>query len=157
MKITTREGLWVSSSFTEKFGNGEITPAKTVPSFKKLERNMSDHEIKSEFGVQETTLEDVAAFLENPPEGTNDGYWNLFYVAGCVVSVRWGAGRREWDVYAWGLDDDRWRAGYRAFGCNGPSETLESPRANFESLTLGELTKRVEALEAIVKHHNLSV
>lgn len=116
MKIETKKGLWVSSSFTAEFGTPDITPAKTVPGFKKLERNMYDHEIKSELGAKECTLEDVAAFLENTPEGCDDGYSNLFYVAGCVVLVDWSSGLRGWDVSTWYLDDGSWVAGNRAFG-----------------------------------------
>lgn len=136
MKIETRKRLWVSDSFTEKFGNEEITPAKTVPPFKTLEQDMNDHEIKKELGVQESTLEDVAAFLENPPEGTDDGYTNLFYVAGYVVNVCWDDDDHEWNVRAWKLDDDDWDAGLRAFSRNSSSDTLES--SDTESLGLLE-------------------
>lgn len=147
MKIETRKGLWVASSFTEKFGNEDITPASTVTAFKKLERDMTDSEIKEEFTVGESSLEDVAAFLTNPPEGCDDGCWNIFYVAGCVVYVHWRSDNREWFVSTWGLGDGHWDAGLRAFGCNSPSESLESSRANLDSLALGELAKRVESLE----------
>jgi hypothetical protein len=147
MKIETRTGLWVSSPFTEKFGNKEIIPAKTVPTFKTLERAMNDSEIKSELGAQECTLEDIAAFLENPPEGTKDGYWNIFYVAGCVVGVDWGSGSREWRVDAWGLGDGRWGAGSRAFSRNWHSEPLKSE----SSLTLESLAARVGKLENILE------
>lgn len=148
MKISTRKGLWVSSSFTEKFGNKDIKPTKTVPGFKKLERNMYDHEIKSELGPEECTLEDVAAFLKNPPEGFDDGYSNIFYVAGCVVSVHWYSDYRVWDVNAWALDDDRWRAGFRAFGRNWNSEPLASGSLGpSDSLTLG-LSEAIEKVKA---------
>lgn len=115
MKIETKKGLWVSSSFTDKFGNEEIEPAKTILPFKVLPRDMSDSEIKKEFGIEESTLEDVAALLENPPKGTNDSYWNIFYVAGCVVHAYWHSARQGWDVYAWKLDDGRWLAGSRVY------------------------------------------
>lgn len=151
MKIKTQKGIWVSSSFNEKFGNEDIKPAKTVPAFKTLTKNMYDSEIKSELGIEECTLEDVAAFLKNPPEGTNDGYTNLFYVAGCVVRVYWFSDDREWSVHAWGLDGGHWSAGNRAFGCNVPQNL--SPES--DALSLG-LLARVEKLEAIVKHHNLT-
>lgn len=118
MKITTSKGLWVSSFFTEKFGNKDIPPAKTVPGFKVLSRNMTDAEIKAEFGPQECTLEDVAAFLKKPPKGTDDGYWNLFYVSGFVVGVCWGADAREWYVFGWSLDGLYWLAGRRVFSRN---------------------------------------
>lgn len=118
MKIETKKGLWVSTSFTERFGNKDITPAKKVPSFKKLERNMHDKEIKKELGVKECTLEDIAAFLKNPPKGCDDGYWNIFYVAGCVVGVGWDSGIREWRVSTWNLGGDDWGAGGRVMSPN---------------------------------------
>lgn len=137
MKLQTQTGIWVSRSFTDKFGNKDIKPAKTVPAFKTLTKNMYDSEIKSELGAEECTLEDVAAFLKNPPEGTKDGNWNLFYVAGCVVYVRWDSDDRKWYVFTWELDDDDWLAGDRAFGATAthnlspdvalsPSDTLPS-------------------------------
>lgn len=147
MKIETKQGLWVSSSFTEKFGNKDITPAKTVPGFRKLERNMYDTEIIKELGAQECTLEDVAAFLENPPEGCDDGYWNIFYVSGYVVHVRWRGGDREWFVLAWELDVDYWRAGRRAFSRNSPSEPLASSGSLTLSPDVVALEQRIGALE----------
>lgn len=154
MKIETNEGLWVSSSFTERFGNKDITPAKNVSSFNKLEKYMTDSEIQKELGIQESTLEDVAAFLKNPPEGCDNGYWNIFYVAGCVVLVSWNSDDREWSVNAWDLDDDRWYAGDRAFGCNSPSEALSSSDLSpSDSLTLGLFKKTSE----IYKHLENSV
>lgn len=156
MKITTSKNLWVSDSFTEKFGSEDIKPAKTVPEFKALPRAMTDSEIKKELGAQECTLEDVAAFLKNPPEGCDDGYWNLFYVAGCVVSVRWNSDSRGWCVYAWDLGGGSWRAGNRAFGVTVP-QPLGSDLGSSDSLTLRDLETRVAKLEEIVAHHNLGV
>lgn len=132
MKITTRKGLWVSYSFTEKFGTEDITPATTVSSYKTLERTMTDSEIKTEFGAQESTLEDVAAFLENPPKGCDDGYANIFYVAGCVVRVFWYSDDRKWRVRTWRLGGGGWNAGARAFGCN----QLSKPLVSSDSLSL---------------------
>jgi hypothetical protein len=152
MKIKTSKRLWVSNSFTEKFGTEDITPAPTVPAFKTLPRNMLDKKIKSELGAQECKLEDVAAFLTNPPEGCDDGNWNIFYVAGCVVFVHWSSGRRRWDVLAWYLDDDRWDVGNRVFSRNWLSEPTPSELSPSDALPLetkvDDLTKRVEALEA---------
>jgi len=150
MKIETKKGIWVSSSFTDKFGNKDIKPAKTVPSFKILPRAMNDSEIIRELGVEKCTLEDVAAFLKNPPEGCDDGYPNLFYVAGYVVHVFWFGGNREWDVRAWRLDVDRWDAGNRAFSRNSPSEPLAS-----STVALKTLEQRIGRLEKILAYHKL--
>jgi len=147
MKIEANKKLWVSSFFTEKFGNGDITSAKTVPSFKTLTKPMNDAEIKSEPGAQECTLEDVAAFLENPPKTTDDGNWNIFYVAGFAVYVDWSAGSGQWHVYARRLDDDYWSAVYRVFSRNWNSSEL----GYFESLTA-----RVAKIEKILEDHKLN-
>lgn len=136
MKITTRKGLWVSDSFTEKFGSKEIKPSKTIPPFKTLDKISYDKDLIKEVG--ESTLEDVAAFLKNPPKGTKDGNWNIFYVAGCVVDVRWFSARREWSVGSWGLVGVDWFAGDRAFGRNWHSDPQTTSGAILESLTLGK-------------------
>lgn len=122
MRIITGPGLWVSSSFTDKFGNKDVTPANTVPPFKTLAKDMLDSEIQKELGATECTLGDIAAFLENPPEGANNGYANIFYLPGFVVDVCWGAGSREWSVSDWPLDDYRWGAGRRVFSRNWSSD-----------------------------------
>ena len=130
MKIKTKKGLWVSSSFTERFGSEEVTPSKTIPSFKTLEESMYANEIKNELGTQECTLEDVAVFLEKSLEGTKDGYANIFYVARYVVSARWSGIGRLWRVDAWELGVTRWDAGCRVFSSNWHSVALpsESPQ-----------------------------
>lgn len=158
MKIETGKGLGVSSSFIQKFGDKDIKPALTVPAFKTLPRNMYDKEIQSELGAEECTLEDVAAFLKNPPEGCDDGNWNIFYVAGCVVCVIWHSGVRGWLVRAWRLDVGYWNAGSRAFGATAtqklsPDLTL-SPS---DTLTLSDIEVRLAAVEAMLKHHKLGV
>lgn len=150
MKITTRKGLWVSPSFTKRFGSDDVEPAKTVPSFKTLPWAMTDAEIKQELGVGECTLADVTAFLEHPLEGCDDGYANLFYLPDCVVYVRWGHGPREWYVRAWELGDDRWFRGYRAFSSNCPSEPVSSGTVPLESLAA-----RIAAIEKVLVYYNL--
>lgn len=113
----------MSGRFTELFGNADITPSKSVPPFKTLPRVMNDTEIKQELDVSECTLEDVAAFLENPPKGTDDRNCNLFYLPDCVVHVSWDSDYREWLVVAWELDDDVWLAGLRVFSASKTSDT----------------------------------
>lgn len=108
-----------------------------VPGFKTLGRNMYDSEINSELGAEECTLGDVVAFLDNPSEVAKDGYWNIFYVAGCVVLVHWYSGRRKWYVCAWKLGDGHWHAGDRAFGRNWSLETKKEPLDTLDTLTLG--------------------
>lgn len=121
MKLTTDKGIWFSTTFTDKFGSVDVKPSKKVPSFKTLPRYMTDSEIRREFGAHECTLEDIAAFVTNPPEGTDDGNWNIFYVAGYVVRVYWDAGIQRWCVVAWELGGGAWSAGYRVFSRNWDS------------------------------------
>lgn len=150
MKIINGKNLWVSSSFTERFGSKDIKPAKTVLSFMKLEKLMTDTEIKAMVG--ESTPEDVAAFIKNPPEGTDDGYWNIFYVAGCVVLVYWLSDYREWYVDTWNLDGGYWLAGDRVFSRNWHSDTKTSELSPSDTLTLGTRVATLERqVERIIK------
>ena len=142
MKIETKKGLWVSSNFTEKFGT-EIKPSKDIPPFKVLAKAMTGPEIIKEYGTCE--IGDVAAFLKNPPKGTDDGKWNLFHIPGYVVRVDWNADSRGWDVDGWRLGVVLWGAGGRVFLRNSPSETLPSETGTLDSLTL-----RVKRLEDII-------
>lgn len=143
MKIETSKGLWVSDMFTERFGKKNITAANTVPEFKILARDMTDEEVKSEIGAQDCTLADIAAFIKNPPKGTNDGMANLFYVASCVVIVFWFAGARKWDVSAW-KQGGCWSAGRRVFSRNWHSETKTEALSASDTLTLELRVKKLE-------------
>lgn len=147
MKIITQKGVWVSDSFTKIFGSEDVIPSKTIPGFETLNRSMSEKQIKDELGAQECTVEDVAAFLENPPQETNDGYANLFYVAGFVVHVHWSAGRREWRVRAWGFDGRHWDAGRRVFSRNWPSETVH--QTTTDTATTSEEHLSAQSLETL--------
>lgn len=134
MKIETQKGIWVSSSFTGRFGNENIKPSKKVLPFQKLPRAMNDNEIQKELGVQECTLSDVATFLKNPPVDCDDGYFNLFYLPSCVVFVRWsGAG---WSVYAWRRDDFRWYGSRRVFS---PATSVSETENSSESVILPDI------------------
>lgn len=146
MKIETGRGLWVSDSFTRKFGNEEIKPSKEVPAYRTLGKDMTDDDIFTEFGIKECSLSDVAAFLKNPPEGTDDGYTNIFYIKdGPVAGLFWGAVSGRWNLDDWSRGGSRWNPGYRAFGATVPSASLSS------SETSDSLTVRVEKLEKIIE------
>lgn len=138
MKLKTKTGYWFSDSFKEYFGEPEILPAK-VPEFFTLEKEMNDFEILEEINNEYCRLEQIAGFLENPPEGADDDQINIFYVkvGGEVfaVSVSWNAGYREWRCGAYRLCDDRWSAGNRAFR-NSTSETGTKALGTSDALTL---------------------
>ncbi len=130
----TRPGLWVSDEFASRVGSKakpvENLGAITLSSFG-LAKNAYDKDIKSDSNmpanhVFESESEFVAyldQMIQKQSEGKegdllNNGYWNIFYVAGYVVVVRWSTGYRGWYVYAWCLGVGRWFAGIRVFARN---------------------------------------
>ncbi|MEK7101155.1 MAG: hypothetical protein AAB921_03600, partial [Patescibacteria group bacterium] len=130
----TRPGLWVSDEFASRVGSKakpvENLGAITLSSFG-LAKNAYDKDIKSDSNmpanhVFESESEFVAyldQMIQKQSEGKegdllNNGYWNIFYVAGCVVNVGWNSDSREWYVRAWNLDVDFWGAGARVFARN---------------------------------------
>lgn len=141
-KVGNKSIGWVSSSFFD------IVPAefekRTLGTYQILPRTMTDYEIEKELKVGICELGDVAAFLENPPKGSKDGNYNLFYLGSCVVYVYWYADRRGWLVYAW-RRGGRWDAGGQVFS---PATVAKKPSKN----TLGNsetlsLENRVSYLE----------
>lgn len=129
----TRKGLWVSEEFHRHVGSKakqvQDLPAITLTSGD-LVKNAYDREIKADPVMPANHVfeseSDFVAYLDQmiskQPGGeegdlNNQGYWNIFYVAGYVVFVRWHGGQ-EWHVRAWKLDGALWYAGYRAFSRN---------------------------------------
>lgn len=127
----TRAGLWVSDEFRSRILS-KAKPVKklaaTVGKSYDLTQNAYDRGITA--GLPEGYAFDesevcarIATLIQKQSKGEaddplNNGYWNLFYVAGCVVDLRWNAGLRGWSVSAWGLGDDHWAAGDRVFSRN---------------------------------------
>ena len=127
----TRKGLWISDEFKSRI----LTKAKPVENLdpltlvsRELTKNTYDKEITPELGEnyifdESEVCARIASMIDKQPGGIagdllNNGYANLFYVAGYVVRVYWNGGDRRWDVYAWRLDDAYWGAGRRAFSRN---------------------------------------
>lgn len=99
---------------------------------------MTDAEIESELKPGICTIGDVLDFLKNPPEGSKDGNWNLFYLEHFVVGVRWGAWSGFWRVYAWRRgDNNEWDACDRLFSPATKSEALSSSPS--DTVTLPEI------------------
>ncbi len=105
---------WLDSDFPIRFPNVNFE-SRTLGAFKILPRNMKDSEMLSEKLAEECELGDVVAFLENPPEGTKDGYSNIFIIKNTafVVGVYWLDSR--WHVGTWRRDDGTWFRGDRVF------------------------------------------
>lgn len=114
----TGPGLFVFDTFAERLDLSarqtlDSAPARSyVASI--LKSDAYDKDIRKELPENHlSTLEDIAGFIEAQPEGKqgfllNDGYANIFYVAGkngevFVVVVRWLSDDREWLVRGWGL------------------------------------------------------
>ena len=147
---------YVDSDFKNAFYSDSFMPHK-LGTFKKLGKWMDNADmIEREINPGKCDLGDVLAFLENPPEGTKDGWANLFLIEDKVVSVRWGAGRGSWYVHAW--DRGRgWDGGGRVFSPglearslgSEPSvpATLESLDPQILSAILIQLTRIADALE----------
>lgn len=117
---------WVDPDFKAQFGAQKFSP-KALGSFQKLSRAMTIAEIESELKPGPCELGDVLAFLQNPPEGSKDGYFNLFLFPAFVVHVHWYAHSAEWSVSAWRRGDPRWREGVRVFSPT-LSESLKEKR-----------------------------
>lgn len=139
---------WVDSSFLDRMP--ETFEEGTSLPFQQLPRVMTDAEILKELNVSECNLGDVIAFLKNPPEGTKDGYWNLFYMNGFVVRVSWYAGGGGWDVGAWSRGSRDWVASFRVFS---PATDTRAPQPS----ELGDFVPRAEfdtwknKVEAVLK------
>ena len=137
---------YVSSSFEERFGDKEFEEVKGTLKYQKLPRTMNDEEIERDLKPGICSLGDVLAFLENPPEESKDGYWNLFYFPDCVVYVFWLSGFRYWYVCAWLRGDDRWCGDGRVFSPAtdlGSSESIPSDPSEPLSLEIKELKLKV--------------
>lgn len=128
----TRKGLYVWPEFKSRV----LSSAKPVSNLSalslnsyELTENMYDKDIKAELPAGHVfedpselcaRIEQMISKQPNGEEGDllNNGYANLFDLPGYVVDVHWDGDYREWYVYAWELDDDRWHAGCRVFSRN---------------------------------------
>lgn len=117
---------YVESSFISHVGDEEFE-LKGVPTFQRLPRNMNDAEIERELKPGLCDLGDIIAFMDNPPEGTKDGYTNLFYTPAFVVGIYWRVFDDVWDVNTWRRSGDEWNGGRRVFSsATGSSATSAS-------------------------------
>ncbi len=127
----TCRGLWVSDDFRRlilaKAQSIERLDAAPGTYFDLVER-AHDREIRAElpanheFEISELCAR-IAQLILAQPEGQagdllNNGSWNIFYVAGFAVRVRWNSDFQEWNVDVWREDAYHWRADSRAFSRN---------------------------------------
>lgn len=127
---------WLDSDFKPRFPDVEFEP-RTLGTFKVLPKGMTTIDILKEELATECELGDVLAFLENPPEGSKDGYYNLFIIknSSFVVFVGWSSDSERWDVDTWDRDVC-WLADGRVFSPATASSTLSPSPKPFESLDL---------------------
>jgi hypothetical protein len=127
----TSSRFWVSDDFKHRVlaGAHKISVPEIAGSSYNLITNVYDREVKADLPPEHVFKDEsefcayLAQKLDAQPGGKKgdlltNGYANIFYVSGVNVSVRWIAGDREWNVYAWGLDDGCWNAGRRVFSRN---------------------------------------
>lgn len=126
---------FVSSSFTEHFGEMEVEELGVVLQSQTLPRALNDKEIFKELGATECTLGDIIATLDAATDDMKDGKWNLFYVQGTsrVVGVIWSASVRVWSVSGWGRDGSAWGEGLRVFS---PATDARASALSTSSLSL---------------------
>lgn len=125
---------YISSDFSSRFSDIDFEP-KAVGTFQKLPRSMNDAEIESQLRPGMCELGDILAFMDNPPKGTKDGYYNLFYTPSFVVGVGWRGFGGGWGVSAWGRREFGWYAVRRVFSpATSNSQTL--PPSPSDPLTL---------------------
>lgn len=146
-KIGKHDIGFVGSFFLDKYGEeevvepGSVGPFSLSPTFQTFPRYMNDSEIEAELKPGKCTLGDVLAFLKNPPEGTKDGNYNVFYVGGFVVSADWRADDGYWYVGAW----DRgvvWPGGSRFFSPASASVPTDSALKPSEPMPSGRPLER---------------
>lgn len=120
---------YVDSDFKERHYDKAFSP-REIGKFQTLGRYMKNAaDIEKSLNPGKCELGDVLAFLKNPPEGTKDGYYNLFLIGEYVVSVYWDASYGAWDVDSWNRDED-WRDDSRVFS---PGQDLDPSSSTLES------------------------
>lgn len=122
----TRSGLHVWPEFNSpvlsRARKVESLEATSLQAFD-LTKSLYDRDIKAllpenhVFHDESELCARIEQMVSKQPNGEKgnllaNGYANLFYLPGCVVSVIWSADDRKWNVYAWKLD-----GGYRYAGC----------------------------------------
>jgi hypothetical protein len=129
-ELKARPGLWVFDEFVMR------VPSKAKPVENLGPLSLNSHELtKTSYDCDITAdlgkncvfdeselcarIDQMISKQQNGEAGDllNNGYRNIFYVAGFVVRVRWDSGRRRWDVRAGSLGD-YWFASDRVFSRN---------------------------------------
>lgn len=137
--FTTNDKLYVSSSFSERFGEESLGETSGALQYFTLEIDRSDEGILDMIGHRLCTFADIAQAITEEKQLLNNGYSNIFYVKKndtvCAVFVYWYSDGREWRVGDWDLDgDDQWNAGRQVL-FPGNAQTLK-PSENRPSDTV---------------------
>lgn len=147
---------WVGSNFKEHLYGIEFKKASTEGiETRTLPRSMNDAVILKEFGPAPVLLGDVLAFLKT----ANNSDWYIFYVVNALGNI--------WAVYAF-WHGGGWRVG--AHPVSGPdawndgsvvvSRKFLSPSEKdtqaLKTLDASDFAERLEKVEAILAHYNLT-
>ena len=152
MKITEGKNkiVWLGSDFKKHFSY-EFNEKKTKLLTKTLGEQMNDTEIMKKFHPEPIGLGEMMNFLKT----ADHNGWYIFYVNDkdnvlWAVVAYWNSYYVGWSVFANSVENpDEWDAGRQVVSCRF-SDSLES-----DTLTLRNLEKRIEVLEAVIKSHNL--
>lgn len=153
---------WIGSNFKEHlYGIAFKKASAEGLETQKLSRFMNDTAILKEFDPAPVLLGDVLAFLKT----ANHSDWYIFYVNDAKGTL-WAVDA-DWDGSGWRVganpvsDPREWYGGRvlvsRSFSETSEKDALTLSPSETESLGLPtNFTERLEALEAIVKYHNLT-
>lgn len=152
--IIDKHGIgWIDSDFKSRFGNVDFKE-RSLGSFNVLPRSMNGDTMIAEGLAKECELGDVLALLQNPPEGTKDGYANIFVLKSFVVDVSWYSDGSRRRVGAWRRDEDAWDAGGRVFSPATVSGSLTLEPSDPIALEIRNLAEQVKRIADYLEPKN---
>lgn len=141
---------YISSAFKEHFHGISFEESTVELVSRKLPKSMTSKEIVEEWNPEPVTLGDILHVLPD----LDREEWYVFYVKdvnGVLWAVRGGWYGGGWGFDAYPLDSPGGWDGVRQFLSRRFSDTQKETLCNSDTLTL-----RVEKLEKILKHYNLT-
>lgn len=148
---------WVGSNFSEHLYGIDFEKASAKGLMTRtLQRDMNDAAIAKEFGPAPVLLGDVLAFLKTASHAD----WYIFYVNDAegtlwAVLADWDSGG-GWDVGARSVTrPGDWGAGFQVLSRRF-SDASEKDTQALRTSDPCDCSARLEAVEAILKHHKLT-